>query len=155
MKTRPLGTLPGPPTGPRPGQPGRGDVLVAYADLLARFAHRFADRSGVLDARGLGEPDFEALEEGALAVLDAALTHDDLATLRCFAEAVSRARRGLAEAPAASEPTTRASSTWRRAADEEAPNVEPPAPDPAPPATPDVDPADLMATLSSEISKVR
>jgi hypothetical protein len=43
--------------------------VIAFADLLARLIHRFTDREGLLDARGLSEDDVARLEQAALETL--------------------------------------------------------------------------------------
>ncbi len=129
--------------------------LVTYATLLARFAHRFADRAGILDARGLAEGEFAALETAVLGRLQAAATTGNVGTLNAFAWAIVCGRAALDEGLPTSEPTTRATST-RRASDEAepitaaAPPIAPASSEPAP-----LDPSELMATLHSEASRRR
>ncbi len=48
--------------------PRHRDVL-AFAELCARLTHRFTDREGLLDARGLSEEDVARLEQAALEAL--------------------------------------------------------------------------------------
>lgn len=150
---------------------GGGDAdLVTYATLLARFAHRFADRAGVLDARGLAEEDFAALESAALRRLQAAATDGDLATLNAFASAIVAGRASLEEAVATSEPTTHAASTRRDDMEDDPVTLTAPPVESAPvgsapaewapagsirgvPAP--IDLSELMSTLQSEASRRR
>lgn len=44
--------------------------VIAFAELVARLAHRFTDREGLLDARGLTEGDVSRLEAAALLAIE-------------------------------------------------------------------------------------
>ncbi len=138
----------------RPTSHGSEDALAIYAELLAHFAHRFSDRCGVLEARGLGEDDFQRIEAEALGVLQAATAAGDTLTLGRFAWAIIGGRAGLEEDAEVSEPTTHASST-RRTADVAPKTVGSFAAESADHEAEPVDLADLMATLSSEVSRSR
>lgn len=44
--------------------------VIAFAELVARLAHRFTDREGLLDARGLTEGDVARMETAALEAME-------------------------------------------------------------------------------------
>lgn len=44
--------------------------VIAFAEIVARLAHRFTDREGLLDARGLTEGDVARMETAALEVIE-------------------------------------------------------------------------------------
>jgi hypothetical protein len=126
--------------------------LQPYARLVARLTHRFADRSGVLEARGLDEERFDSIEEAALASLEDALRRNDWGAVVAFITPFLDARRGLRSSMGASEPATQAAPTVQHGAvatrpmaaisrDQASPDV------PDDPATVDV--LDLMETLHS------
>lgn len=69
--------------------PRHQDVL-AFAELCARLTHRFTDREGLLDARGLSEDDVSRLEQSALEALAG-----DASASAPFARAFVAARAAL------------------------------------------------------------
>ena len=125
--------------------------VAAYAEIVGRLAHRFADRAGVLAARGLDEGSFGALEREALAALHASLQAGDSAEALAFAQLVVRNRLALlgSEPP---EPVTVAAPTARAHpgfAAVAGPIETPPNARVEPPTSAPVDVLDLMETLHS------
>jgi Rad3-related DNA helicase len=71
--------------------------LESYARLVARLAHRFADRAAILETRRLDERAYDRLEHEAMETLDEAVRARSSDTLLAFAQAFADARRGLME----------------------------------------------------------
>jgi len=69
--------------------------MEAIARLLARLAHRFADREAILWRAGYDEDSWSKLEERALVALQADVEAGDGKTARAFARELIRARLEL------------------------------------------------------------
>jgi hypothetical protein len=65
---------------------------AAYAAIVARLAHRFADRAGVLDVRGLDEDRFHHLEQEVLGRVQRAAAGGDDGPLAALGRALLEAR---------------------------------------------------------------
>jgi len=91
------------------GPDPRAADAAAYAAVLARLGHRFADRQGVLEVRGLDEASFGRLERDVLSWLEDRARAGDPQPLLAFGRAVIQARLALigeAEPVDTDEPVT-------------------------------------------------
>ncbi len=140
----------------RHSDPAAADA-AAYAAVLARLAHRFADRAGVLEVRGLDETSFGRLERDVLSRLRSAVDTGDAAVAGAVLSALGRAvvyeRLALLEGTHAPEPATVGALSdplQDEASDSDATMVTEP-PELAPPTVVpgSVDLLDLMETLHS------
>lgn len=142
---------------------------AAYAAIVARLAHRFADRAGVLDVRGLDEDGFQRLEREVLGRVQRAAASGDTARLAELGQALLSARIALlgqddedpVEPLTVSAPTSGGDTTpWdvgedglaRAASFDDTPSSSGPTQQTAPPQLepPAVDVLDLMETLHSK-----
>lgn len=129
--------------------------LQTYARILARLAHRFADRSAVLEIRGLDEMGFDALERRAMSYLSAATSRGDATLSAAFASELLAARRALTVVDV--DPPTAGPATIERADNSPLTVLTPTPHDPLFDATAteqddgeeEVDVLDLMETLHS------
>lgn len=145
-----------------------GADAASYAAIVARLAHRFADRAGVLDVRGLDEDRFQALERQVLGRAQRAAAAGDVMPLADLGQALLEARVALlgqddedpAEPLTVAAPTTAGDTTpgeppmdsAPRAAspDDPAASSGPTQPTPAPRHEAAIDVLDLMETLHSK-----